>query len=64
MTRFVNPPLSTVHVTAQEMGQAAADALIAAVDSGVAVSSIRIEAALRMRASTRKLDELLPLGER
>lgn len=64
MTRFVNPPLSTVHVPAREMGYAAADALIAAVDSGVAIPSIRIEATLCMRASTRKLEQLLPLEGR
>ncbi len=64
MTRYVNPPLSTVHVPAQEMGQAAADALIAVVDNGIAIPSIRIEAALRMRASTRKLEELVPLESR
>jgi DNA-binding LacI/PurR family transcriptional regulator len=64
MTRFVNPPLSTIHVPAQDTGYAAADALIAAVDKGIAIRSIRIEATLRMRASTRKLEAMLPLEGR
>lgn len=52
MTRFVNPALSTVHVPAREMGEAAADALVASVEHGVPIGSLRIEARLRMRQST------------
>lgn len=54
MTRLVNPPLSSVHVPAREMGEAAADALIAAVDNNKPIQSLEIEARLIMRASTRR----------
>jgi LacI family transcriptional regulator len=50
--RYVNPPLSTVHVPAQEMGQAAADALVAAADKGLPIASCQIEARVILRDST------------
>lgn len=56
ITRVVNPRLSTVHVPAQAMGEAAADALVAAVERGEAISSIHLEAAVRLRESTKKLN--------
>lgn len=51
MTRMANPPLSTVHVPAQEMGEAAADALVCAVDKGEAIRSKLIEATVVLRDS-------------
>lgn len=56
MARVVNPRLSTVHVPAQEMGEAAADALINAVGQNVEITSIEIVASVRMRESTAKLE--------
>lgn len=55
MTRFINPPLSSVHVPAREMGEAAADALVAAADDDKPIPSLDIEAKLIMRASTAPL---------
>jgi LacI family transcriptional regulator len=52
MTRHVVPPLSTVHVPAREMGTAAADALVAAVEHGAAIRSIDFAAQVVMRDST------------
>jgi LacI family transcriptional regulator len=51
MTRMANPPLSTVHVPAQEMGEAAADALVRAVDLNAPIHSRTLEAAVIIRAS-------------
>jgi LacI family transcriptional regulator len=56
MTQVVNPSLSTVHVPAREMGEAAADALVTAVEDGVAISSIQIGTSVRLRESTKKLE--------
>lgn len=52
MTRAVNPPLSTVHVPAREMGEAAADALIDAVENEAPIRSRTIPATVIVRAST------------
>ena len=51
MIRVAHPPLSTVHVPADEMGAAAADALIAAADTGGPIRSQSLEATVVMRES-------------
>lgn len=51
MTRMANPALSTVHVPAREMGEAAADALVRAVDLGDPIPSRTLEAAVIVRES-------------
>lgn len=50
ITRVVNPPLSTVHVPARQMGNAAAEALIGAArrDAPVVSQTIRTELIIRM----------------
>jgi LacI family transcriptional regulator len=55
MAACANPPLSTVHVPAQEMGQAVADALVAAVENDIPVPTLEFEAKLVMRDSTARL---------
>lgn len=61
MTEVTNPPLSTVHVPAQEMGEAAADALVNAAEHNVPILSTKFEATVVLRESTKKL-ERWPLG--
>ena len=51
MIRVTNPPLSTVHVPADEMGAAAANALMSAVDTGRPIRSQSLDATIVMRAS-------------
>ncbi len=51
ITRVVNPPLSTVHVPARRMGNAAADALIDAARKQTSVRSETIGTELIMRGS-------------
>lgn len=51
MIRVANPPLSTVHVPAYEMGEAAADALVSAVDTGKAIRSQSLDATIVLRGS-------------
>lgn len=51
ITRVVNPPLSTVHVPAHRMGNAAADALIGASRKQIPVLSQTIQTELIMRGS-------------
>lgn len=52
ITRVVNPPLSSVHVPAKRMGNAAADALLDAARKGIPVKSQTISTELIMRGST------------
>ncbi|WP_291869763.1 substrate-binding domain-containing protein [Bradyrhizobium sp.] len=52
ITRVVNPPLSSVHVPAKLMGQAAADALIDAARNGIPVTGQTVGTELMMRGST------------
>lgn len=51
MTRMANPPLATVHVPAQEMGEAAALALVRAVDLGEPIHSRALDAMVVVRDS-------------
>lgn len=51
MSQVANPPLATVRVPAQEMGEAAADALVRAVDLGEPVQSRSLDAVVIVRAS-------------
>jgi DNA-binding LacI/PurR family transcriptional regulator len=51
MTRMANPPLATVHVPAQEMGEAAARALVRAVDLGEPIHSRALDAMVVVRDS-------------
>ena len=51
MTRMANPPLATVHVPAQEMGEAAAGALVRAVDLGEPIHSRALDAMVVVRDS-------------
>lgn len=51
MTRIANPPLATVRVPAQEMGEAAAEALVRATDMGELIQSRALEARVIARAS-------------
>jgi LacI family transcriptional regulator len=51
MTRVANPPLATVRVPAQEMGEAAAGALVRAVDLGEPVQSRALDATVVVRDS-------------
>ena len=51
MTRMANPPLATVHVPAQEMGEAAAGALVRAVDLGEPIQSRALDAMVVVRDS-------------
>jgi len=55
----VNPPLSTVHVPAKDMGMAAAAALIAAVDSGMPIRSILIQTSVVLRGSTSRIHKIV-----
>jgi LacI family transcriptional regulator len=57
MTRVANPPLSTVHVPAQEMGEAAADALVRAVDLEEPIHSLILDAAVIERESIAALTD-------
>lgn len=59
ITRQVNPPLSTVHVPAKDMGMAAASALIAAVDGGTPIRSMLIQTSVVLRGSTSKIHEIV-----
>ncbi len=52
ITRVVIPPLSTVHIPAAQMGNAAADALIDAARKGIPVKSRKIDTEIIMRGST------------
>ena len=58
ITRIVNPPLSTVHVPARQMGNAAADALIDAARKNIPVRSQTIRTELIMRDSTAPIAPL------
>ena len=51
MTSMANPPLSTVHVPAREMGEAAADALVRAVDTDEPIQSRSMDAIVVLRDS-------------
>lgn len=51
MTRMANPPLATVHVPAQEMGEAAAEALVRAADMGESIQSRALDARVIARDS-------------
>jgi LacI family transcriptional regulator len=51
MTQIVNPALATVHVPAQEMGEAAANALVQAVDLDQPIHSRSLHARVIARAS-------------
>lgn len=51
MTQITNPPLATVHVPAQEMGEAAATALVEAVDLDQPIRSRDLDARVIARAS-------------
>jgi LacI family transcriptional regulator len=51
MTQMINPALATVHVPAQEMGEAAAGALVEAVDLGQPIHSRSLDARVIARAS-------------
>lgn len=51
MIRVANPPLSTVHVPAHEMGEAAADALVGAATTGKAIRSQSLDATIVVRES-------------
>ncbi len=55
IVRTANPALSSVHVPARQMGNAAADALIAAAAHGTPIKSQIIPTELIMRASTAPL---------
>ena len=57
ITQQVNPPLSTVHVPARDMGMAAADALIAAVSDGKPIRSKLIPTSVVLRGSTSRVTE-------
>lgn len=52
MIRVAHPPLSTVHVPAHEMGEAAADALVRAVETGRPIRSRSLDATIVLREST------------
>jgi LacI family transcriptional regulator len=51
MIRMANPPLATVHVPAQEMGEAAAGALVRVADLGEPIQSRALEAIVVARES-------------
>jgi LacI family transcriptional regulator len=51
MIRVAYPPLSTVHVPAHEMGEAAADALVNAVETGAPIQSRCLDATIVLRES-------------
>lgn len=51
ITRVASPPLSTVHVPAHEMGEAVADALLRASDTGQPIKRRDFDATLILRAS-------------
>jgi LacI family transcriptional regulator len=51
MVRIANPPLTTVHVPAHEMGEAAAEALVNSADKQTPIVSQRLEASIVMRGS-------------
>lgn len=51
MIRVANPPLTTVHVPAHEMGEAAADALVGAVETQMPIRSQSLDATVIMRGS-------------
>jgi DNA-binding LacI/PurR family transcriptional regulator len=55
IVRTANPALSSVHVPARQMGNAAADALIAAARQQTPIKSQIIPTELIMRASTAPL---------
>jgi LacI family transcriptional regulator len=55
MASIVYPSLSTVHVPAKEMGEAAADALVSSVESGKPIPSILIETRVIIRDSAKAL---------
>jgi LacI family transcriptional regulator len=57
LVRIANPALSSVHVPARQMGNAAADALIAAARQGTPIKSQVIPTELIMRASTAELSK-------
>jgi LacI family transcriptional regulator len=48
----IRPALTTVHLAAEEMGTAAAEALLIALESGRPVQSRELEARLLVRATT------------
>lgn len=52
-TRVVNPPLSSVHVPAKQMGKEAANAIIAAARQDIPVRSQTLATKLVMRESTK-----------
>ncbi len=52
LAAHLNPPLTTIVVPADEMGQAAADALIAALEDGEPARGRRLEALLVIRQTT------------
>lgn len=51
MVRIANPPLTTVHVPAHEMGEAAAEALVSAADTQTPICSRSLDATIVMRGS-------------
>jgi LacI family transcriptional regulator len=51
MVRIANPPLTTVHVPAHEMGEAAAEALVRAADTQTPIRSQSLDATIVMRGS-------------
>lgn len=51
MIRVANPPLSTVHVPAREMGEAAAHALVNASDTQTPIRSQSLDATIILRGS-------------
>jgi LacI family transcriptional regulator len=53
-TRVVNPPLSSVHVPAKQMGEEAANAIIAAAREDTPVRSQTLATKLVMRESTKR----------
>jgi LacI family transcriptional regulator len=53
-TRVVNPPLSSVHVPAKQMGEEAAKAIIAAAREEIPVRSHTLATELVMRESTKR----------
>lgn len=55
VVRVTNPPLSTVHVPAHEMGEAVAEALVRAADTGRPIKTRRFDASVVLRASHAQL---------
>lgn len=51
IVRVTSPPLSTVHVPAHEMGEAVADALLGAADTGRPIKPRHFDASIVLRAS-------------